>query len=254
MAIQFLKRYISKKYMQAFLKKEKVFHSEKCDVNYVFQEGKKSDKLLVVFSGFPPEGKPPVYNYVLKYRNLKCNKLFILDNFGEDARGSYYLGTNGEWYVIDAITELIESIAGSLGIKKEDITCTGSSKGAFASILYGIRNHYGTVIAGEPQILIGDYLSLPIHLPILKSIAGDVSEENINKLNGILMNLVDDTDSFPEIVIHYGMDGYHYHEHIKPFIAKLDSKGVKYSLDIGSYKDHNDVGVYYPSLVINRFN
>ena len=252
--LAYAKRTISRKYMRSFLKKEKTFTAETCDVNYVFQENKSSNQLLVIFSGFPANGKPPVYNYVLKFRNLKCNKLFILDNFGDDVRGSYYLGTNGDWYVIDAVTDLIEEIATKNNIEKKDITCTGSSKGAFAALYYGIRNNYGTVIAGEPQIFLGDYLTVPDNLSVYSSMIGEVNSDNTKVLNDFLINLVEDKNDFPEITIHCGEDGYHHKKHIIPFLKKLDSKKVDYKLDLGSYKDHGNVGVYYPPLVISHYN
>lgn len=251
--LAYVKKTISKEYMKLFLKNEEIFHFNTCNVKYVFKENRNSDKLLVIFSGFPPKGKPPVYNYVLKFRNLNCNKLFILDDFGDDVRGSYYLGTDGEWYVIDAVTSLIKKIATASNIDKKNITCTGSSKGAFASLFYGIRNGYGNVIAGEPQIFVADYLRQPDHLSIFQSIVGEASDENTKRLNGVLFDLVEESDMFPSITIHCGKDGYHHREHIKPFLEKLDSKGVSYSIDLGNYSDHSDVGVYYPPLVFKHF-
>ena len=63
-------------------------------LKYVLIRNKKSNELIVSFSGFPGEGKKAKYNYTKALKRVKKNKLFILDDFGYQSAGSYYLGEN----------------------------------------------------------------------------------------------------------------------------------------------------------------
>lgn len=59
---------------------EKIFKGEK-EVKYVFNKSyKKTDGLVILFSGFQPINKPAAYNYGRTIEEFDCNKLFILRN------------------------------------------------------------------------------------------------------------------------------------------------------------------------------
>lgn len=107
----------------------KIKFSEKHDggLTYLLQQNLGSRNLIVVFSGFPVMGKPPRYNYIETLKEVNENKLFILDNYGWNKAGSYYLGENGDWFLIGRICSLIEKTMNQLGIKK--LITAGSSKG-----------------------------------------------------------------------------------------------------------------------------
>src|SRR5690606_31417746 len=102
----------------------------------LFFENKKSDKLLVVFSAMVGEGQSPVYNYVIKFNNIKCNKLYILDEYGYQKRGSYYLGENNNFFIDKAVTKLIDFISNEHGFNRKNIITTGTSKGGFAALYF----------------------------------------------------------------------------------------------------------------------
>ena len=78
-------------------------------LKYIY-ENHSSDKLLVVFSGFADK---PVYNYIRTLKDIKCNKLFILDDFGY--RGSYYWYENGKSYPLELVSSLIHQKVSSGG-------------------------------------------------------------------------------------------------------------------------------------------
>lgn len=67
-------------------------------------EGHSSDTLIIVFSGFADK---PVYNYIRTLKDVCCDKLFILDDFGY--RGSYYWYENGSNYPFLLVKDLIYS-------------------------------------------------------------------------------------------------------------------------------------------------
>ena len=65
-------------------------------ITYLLQKG-ETDTLVISFSGFPGNG-PAKYNYMKTLQKLKAHKLFVLDNFGYQKQGSYYLGEQGDFF------------------------------------------------------------------------------------------------------------------------------------------------------------
>lgn len=72
--------------------KQRVFKGERYDIKYVLERNKNSKDLIIVFTSCTKVGQKARYNYVRTLDKYKCNKLFILDDFGFDKRGAYYLG------------------------------------------------------------------------------------------------------------------------------------------------------------------
>lgn len=251
------KQLLTRQYMKNVLKEEKEFKIERNSgrIKYLLQSNKKSDKLLVVFSGFPPKGKNPLYNYVSKFRNLNCNKLFILDDFGDDYRGTYYLGTNDNWFLIDEITNLISFVKNQISVKNENITLGGSSKGGFAALYYAFKDNYGSVIAGEPQIMLGDYVAENHHIGVFNNIMGEYSDEKKERLNKALFEIIDRKDEYPnKIVILCGKENdYYINNHINHFTSFLDNKSIPYKLVLEDFSEHLQIGKYYPKLVFEHY-
>lgn len=225
------------------LKNEKEFSYGTKTLKYVLDRNAKSNKLLVVFSAFPPHGKNAAYNYVLRFNDMKCNKLYILDDFGPDNRGSYYLG-NRDLSIAEAVTELITRLSSEYNIKNKDIITLGSSKGGYAALYFSLQNNYGACISGEPQIYLGNYLQTPSREPIFNYIIGDMTEENTQNLNGTLFDLLH-TNIDTKIYFHCGKHGTHYSDHLEPFIQYLDEKNIEFYLDLGNYSDHTEVGKHF---------
>lgn len=238
-----IKNRIMKMYLKKMLKNEKQFSHGTKTLKYVFDQKAKSDKLLVVFSAFPPHGKNASYNYVLRFNDMKCNKLYILDDFGTDNRGSYYLG-NRDLSIANAVTELITHIGSKYDITNKNIITLGSSKGGFAALYFSLLNNYGACISGEPQIYLGDYLKKSSRQSIYNYIIGDVTEENTLTLNTKLFDLLNNNLD-TKIYFHCGKNGDHYSEHLAPFIPYLDENSIEYHLDLGNYSDHREVGKHF---------
>lgn len=254
-----VKSTLKSQYIKKILKNEKEFkiNGGSGRIKYLLQRNKKSDKLLVIFSGFPSKGKPPAYNYLWTFRSLQCNKLFILDDFGNDYRGTFYLGTNEDWFLNDGITNLIAHIKDEIGVKNEDITLTGSSKGGYASLYYALKNGYGNVIVGEPQVMLGDYLTeVPQHLPVFENIMGEYSDEKKDKLNRSLTEVAEKAKDHPEkITILCGKaNEYYLNQHVKHLTNLFDEKEITYQLELGDFKEHSQIGKHYPKLVFSHYN
>lgn len=246
-----IKKTLSNFYMNMVLSNEKKYNTQKCELKYLFFRNKKSNRLLIIFSGFPRQDQKSVYNYVLKFRKVNCNKLYILDDFGFNKRGSYYLGEKNDFFVEDAVQKLIEEKRKLCNINKEDIITAGTSKGGFASLYFSIKYKYGYAFAGSPQIKVGDYL-MNVDSKILKVIMGNEDIKNIEYLNELIFNLINKQKKLPRLFLHVGKKEHHYDNHMLPLIKFLEKKGFDYELDLGDYENHNDTGKYFPQYLINK--
>ena len=160
---------------------QKTFKGEKI-LKYIFNKSETSKHLIVVFSGFSKPGVPARYNYMRTLEDIDCNKLFILDSYGE--RGVYYIGLHGDKSIENSVKMLIENIQEKNNIPTENVITAGSSKGGFASIFFALKYGYGHCIAGSPQSLVGNYLLNEIDgANVAEDISGGSSSEDRDYLN-----------------------------------------------------------------------
>jgi len=243
-------------YVKYALRNEREFVSDNTKIKYLYFEAKTSNRLLVLFSAFPAKAQKPTYSYLTKYTRLKINKLYILDDFGHDGRGAYYLGKNREYFIEKAVFELIENIRKSSNIERSNIITTGSSKGGWASLFFTLKYGYGATISGSPQYLLGEFLSRDIYVNIMRYISGAVSDNDRMFLNNLMIKEIDKNSIRPKIYIHFSPYEYHYKDQIIPLIKKLKELNYSYELDLSKYKTHNEVGKSFPGYVkkiINRY-
>ena len=226
-------------------------------LKYVFLKSDNSKKLIVVFSAFSAMGKPLRYNYMETLKDVNVNKLFILDSFGYNNAGSYYLGSGGIFSVPKEVIELINKLKEEN--KVEEIITAGTSKGGTAALFYGLKINADKVIIGAPQYHIGDYLNSEKHRPILEGICGDTSQKSVDRLNSLIKNEVfthQQESIKPNIYIHYSPYEHTFKEQIKDMLVDLKVCGYKvYEDNDYFYKEHSDVGKYYqPFLLSNIYS
>lgn len=101
-------------------------------VKYIIRKKRKSSKLIVVLSACTAPGVRSRYNYMRTLKSCNENQLFIVDEYGEDGRGAYYLGQNCGNEIEKACTTLVQQIAEKL--KADTIFFCGSSKGGWAAL------------------------------------------------------------------------------------------------------------------------
>lgn len=230
---------------------EKTFKDKK-DIKYLFCEKKYSNKLIVTFPGFSSPGRPPEYNYIRTLMDCNCHKLYILDDYGP--RGSYLLGENKDHSIEVSVVSLISHICKKYDIKLKNVILQGSSKGGYCALYFGIKYNFGYVIAGGPQINLGNYL-LYVVPDVAEYIAGGKDENDIAYLNRFLYDLVDlPSKKFPKIFIHVGKGDHHYKGHILPFLKKLDEKIIDYEIDIPNYSSHTSISLYYPDYLLKTLH
>ncbi len=225
-------------------------------IKYLLYPNRKSSHLIVIFQAV---NKNPGYNYIRTLKDTNISKLFIKDDYGTDeTRSSYYLGPNKSFIIADNTLKLIEKVRKDLSIEKSNTICAGSSKGGFSSIYFGYRGSYGHIIAGGPQILLGNYLSKgridetdenssDSH-PILKYLTKEITQENIQWANNILFNIINQRhDHDPNLFLHVGKGEPHYENHALPFKKFMNEKGkINVNFDLGDYNKHSELATHFP--------
>jgi hypothetical protein len=215
-------------------------------VKYLFLP-KKSDALLIVFSGFTGEVRR--YNYVSSFCKMEINQLYILDTWGY--QGSYYWMDNGDIYPEKMVNELIDTVIKNHAIKRI-ITC-GSSKGGSAAIYFGLINNANYIFSGACQFLVGTYLGREEHIRILEGMIGDLDKETmIAKLDTKIAEIIRQHKNSNAINLLYSTEELTYERQIIPLKACLDDYGVTYNEKIEQFKDHSEVGNVFPIYVCNE--
>lgn len=246
-----MKKILNSLFLRIFIiSKQKTFRMENGKViKYLFLR-RKSNELVIAFSGFSGEGKKPKYNYIRTLKDINKNQIYILDDFGYCKAGSYYLGEKGDYFLEKEIPKLINNIK-----KKYNITKTytiGTSKGGWASLYYGIMLEVNTIICGAPQYYIFDYLETKqYHKKILKGIIGELDyQEQKDVLNNKLSNMIkNNTIENIKFIIHYSTKEHTYNEHIQYLLKDLKNKTNNVHEDIKEYLNHNEVGNYFKLLI-----
>lgn len=231
--------------------KKKFIHNQK--ISYLFEKNRESDRLIVVFSACTREGVPARYNYVRTLKERKENKIFILDNLGEDRRGSYYLGKFPKFEFEKAVKELLDQVISENNIKS--VIFCGSSKGGYAAINFGIMYNDSVgegIIIGAPQFWLGEYLSAPANRVTLEGICdGNNKNKVVSNLNERLKNKIDRDDCYrkQKIYIHYSIEEHTYKEHIQDLCKQLRENGYELIENVESYKEHSEVSLYFPKYL-----
>lgn len=250
------------KYIEFLLTKLKTYikqseiNSEGYQLNYIFEAEPDSKDLIIIFSGFTRVGVKARYNYNKTLKNIKANKLFILDDFGYDKRGAYYLGKDMDFKVQKVVKKLITKIQVDLEIKKS--IYTGTSKGGYAALFFGLQEKNSYIISGAPQYYLGSYLSgnESNKENCLKYIVGkEVTQKKIDLLNKLLPDLIMKCSENNNMIKLFYSDVEHtYRNHIIYLIQDFTKFNYKFNLEVGHYKDHNDISIYFPDFLVKSIN
>lgn len=228
--------------------KEKI-HKSICNIRYYFEDAKifNKDKLIVIFSAFSKD--KPKYNYIKSLIGIDCNKLYILDDYGE--KGCYYLGLNGNFDVETSVMSLISKIMSKKNVKFTDVIAVGSSKGGSAALYYGIKYNFKEVIAGAPQYKIGTYLSDLSIKTYGKDIFGEINEANRIKYDNLIRKVLnDDTNTKISILTSDGDN--QYKKVLKDIEYIMDEKNIKFKLDKCDIGHHNEISNNFPEYMYKK--
>jgi hypothetical protein len=215
------------------------------------KEQKFNNWLLVVFSAMATSYKY-VYNYMKTLQEIPVNKLFILDDFGD--QGSYYIGKNRDFSIETAVVSLIQYISSKYQIYNRNIISVGSSKGGYAAMYFGIKYYFGNVIVGDPQSKLGHFLiNQAGHLNVASYISGGADEADRYYLDELLFNILNQpTDISPAIKILVGNKDHHYVQHVIPLYNVLKDRGYKVILDVEDGVTHEDLKTSFPPYLVHH--
>lgn len=233
---------------KAYMKfKQKEYRGNKYNVRYVLEKN-PSDKLIIVFTACTKKGQKARYNYIRTVEKYNFNKLFILDDFGFDNRGAYYLGKNKDFKIEEDVRKLIKNVSKNLNIKEE--IYIGSSKGGYAALYFGIERENAIIITGAPQYKLGNYLAIPNHEEILEYIMGDTSEESIDILNKLMKEkIIKNKENNNKIYVHYSSEEETFNSDLKFLIDDLNENKLNVSYDKKCYKNHFELTKFFPEYI-----
>lgn len=239
---------IKTKFLMKF--NQKIYIGDKYNINYLLQTNLLSKDILIVFTSCTKPGQKARYNYIKTLDKFKCNKLFILDDFGFDNRGAYYLGKNNDFDIEKDVNSLISYIINKFNIEKKIFI--GSSKGGYAALYFGLPFKNSIIITGAPQYMLGNYLSIPNHNKILEYIMGDIGVNSINKLNSLMENKLKlYKENNNTIYLHYSKQEETYISDISLLVKELENLNYKVFYDIEDYKTHSELTKFFPDFIKN---
>lgn len=215
-------------------------------VRYLALRRRGSDRMVVVFSGFPMAHQMPVYNYLLLLVGQSdYNALFILDDFiSKPGGGSFYLGSGGDYYAPELIGQIIEQYRNKWNIRT--LVTAGGSKGGTCALMQGIPLAADYIIAGACQYYIGSYMKTGSNS--YEDLVGKTgSVEELDRLMPELLKTYANSPKKPQILLHYSDREHTYREHIVDLREALQHYGYPIVLeDVADYSGHAAVGEYFP--------
>jgi len=123
------------------------------EVFFYFSEAVEENKpILFIMHGHGFNKEPT------KFRSENWNVVFPVDDFGNEGRGSWFLGEEGDYFWLEAMQLILDKVRSRCG--KGGLYFWGSSMGGYASILYGHLLRAKAVYANVPQtVLLGSRYS-----------------------------------------------------------------------------------------------
>ena len=222
-------------------------------IKYVFFEGQADNEhLIVVFSGFgtPGAAYQIAYHYMRTLKDIDCNKLFILDNYGP--RGCYYLGEGGTFEVETSVASLITYYINKYDIKLKNTIAAGSSKGGSSALYFGLKYNFGHIIIGAPQIFIGDYVTSTSKETADFMFGVDHGKDIVEKYDR-LIPLQLNKEIIPTISILSGKKDVQYDLHVVPLIKMCEQNNIHVDLElVDQINRHGDIPIYYTKFLIDR--
>lgn len=248
--INSVRKYLKSKAMKFYIWVHEASYKKKLKYMYLNEH---SDTLLIIFSGFGVDNTR-LYNYVKSLWELKCDKLYILDNYGY--RGSYYWYEGGSDYPEKLVIEFLRSFIAKNSYKK--IYTGGSSKGGTAAIYFGLSLDVDGIFAGACQYRIGDYLSLPKHKQIFYGMMGaSASSNEKNELNMKLPDLLNSKKESTTIVhLLYSKKEIErtYQDDMIYLIQDLHKNSIRFTEQEENFLSHGEIGLFFPNFVIRSIN
>lgn len=231
------------------LKEQRIFCFGGVKVKYMLKQCNNSDTLVIVFSACTRRGLKARYNYVKTLDGMPCSRLFILDDYAKDHRGSYYLGHNFQFDEEKATNALIQWAIKELAPQK--LIFCGSSKGGYAALNFGVEYADSYMIIGAPQYFLTSYLEKSGNVEALDHILGIRDKEKDTALEYRLRNkiIANTNKERQHFFIHFSNKEHTYEEHIIYLLKDMEEFGYHVETDVASYTNHSDLSYYFPDFL-----
>jgi hypothetical protein len=183
-------------------------------LTYTVRPRQDSKKLAFVFSGMDATPGTCRASYFALGDTLDATVVHIMDNFG--AHGCYLLTVAGDTQIRNAVIALIRLLQKEFACTDKQTYFLGTSKGATTAIAYALMTGGGTVLCGEPQILLGDFILSERQLVLeqMRSVAyamtGRIDQCDRPVLNRVVLDIAEQYGPRfrGEITIYVGNTGY----------------------------------------------
>ena len=220
----------------------------------MFFKEKNSDVLLVSFPACAPNTAK--YNYVRTLLPFKCNKLFLLDDYGANHQGCYLVEDNVEKCTLELLKNLINKCerqrTGGGTIDGLKMVFLGSSKGGYSALNFSFLIPNVTAVIGAPQYFLGTYLDKDDTRENLRYLIGDITEDSKNLLNTRLQKRILSSHIKPiEVYFHYSNVEHTYEDHVKDMLRDLKTARVIVIEDVHNYPKHSGLKDHYPLFLQN---
>ena len=236
---------------QSFLH-EKRYSAHGTRVKYMFYKEPKSNVLLVSFPACAPNTAK--YNYMRTLLPFKCNKLFLLDDFGENHQGCYLAEDKVEKCTSELLHSKIEWCKSKWGgddSRPLKVIFLGSSKGGYSALNFAFLIPDVYVVIGAPQYYLGSYLDKENTRVNLAFLIGKITEAGKKELNNRLNNRIRTSVIKPKVVyFHYSDVEHTYKEHVKDLLDDLKERGVEVVEDVQTYPEHSGLKDHYPPFLV----
>lgn len=241
--------YYRKQKIKKLIQTQERSFGEDHPVKYVL-ERHRSDVLVIVYSAFPELKKPAVYNYLTALFKCRANKLFILDEYGVDGAGCFYLAEGGNFSISENVRGIIERAKRETGATR--IYHVGSSKGGWAALYFGLEDPDSNIVAGAPPYRIGTYFDLCMPYQFERILGKPDSPETIRFFDGLMEDRVNSNHT-QKIYLHYSDKEHFYVDQVQYLLADIKKQGYDLTEDIAHYPEHKEVGLYFATYLQNFF-
>lgn len=130
----------------------------------------ETSPILIQFHGWSGGiVEPGSTDYLLSFPDWTLVRPF--DNFGFARNGCWWLGENRQFFFLELMDSLVDTLRNTHGLKG-DLYAWGSSMGGFGALFHGFRQKFKAICANVPQarILGTDYVNNQAERPLIPTI------------------------------------------------------------------------------------
>jgi pimeloyl-ACP methyl ester carboxylesterase len=139
--------------------------------------------ILLCFHGWTGNSLPSEEDAAVQYGDAHWNILVPVDRYGFNRQGSWWLGENGNFFLIKLIEEMLVTVRKEYNLEG-DLFVYGSSMGGFGALVHGLINEAKGFVLNVPQVRLLDSTFGKNKARFMDVVFGKdkLSDNNVNKL------------------------------------------------------------------------